>query len=166
MKKKSYGLFGLALLLILCSTLSGAQAYFTANAWASGSKTIRLGSVNEIHEDFLAWTKHVTIQADADSEPVFVRARAYADAAVSLTISDEKNAWTDGGDGWWYHAAVLNASETSSELLIKVTGLPEGAKPGTDFNVIVVYEYTRALYRADGSAYADWTAEPKKGGAE
>ena len=167
MKKKiSFILFGLALLLVLMSRLGGASAYFTSNAWAKGGRTLKLGSVNEIEETFSAWTKHVTVKAEADSEPVFVRARAFADERVELLILSEDGSWTDGEDGWWYYGPVLSAGESTAELLVKVTKLPEGAVPGTDFNVIVIYECTRALWEADGTPYADWGTDAKEGGVQ
>ena len=164
MKKKLFGLFALALLLVLAGTLRSSLASFTTYAYALGGKPIRLGSENEIHEEFSSWTKHVTIQANADSEPVFVRARAYADENVSLTITDESGAWTDGGDGWYYYAYVLAAGESTRELLVRISGLPADAQIGTDFNVVVVYECTRALYRADGTPYPDWNNVGGEGG--
>ena len=124
------------------------------------------GSVNEIREEFSAWTKHVTVKAEDDSEPVFVRARAFADESVDLLILSEDGSWTDGGDGWWYCRMVLSAGESTAELLVKVVKLPVGAVAGTDFNVIVVYECSRALFKADGTPYADWTAQSEKGGAQ
>lgn len=165
-KKASLILCGLALLLVLMTRLGGASAYFTSNAWAKGGRTLTMGSVNEIREEFSAWTKHVTVKAEDDSEPVFVRARAFADESVDLLILSEDGSWTDGGDGWWYCRMVLSAGESTAELLVKVVKLPVGAVAGTDFNVIVVYECSRALFKADGTPYADWTAQSEKGGAQ
>lgn len=165
-KKASLILCGLALLLVLMTRLGGASAYFTSNAWAKGGRTLTMGSVNEIREEFSAWTKHVTVKAEDDSEPVFVRARAFADESVDLLILSEDGSWTDGGDGWWYCGTVLSAGESTAELLVKVVKLPVGAVAGTDFNVIVVYECSRALFKADGTPYADWTAQSEKGGAQ
>ena len=167
MKKKTAMILGaLAILLVLVSRIQGASAYFTANVWAQGGRTLKLGAVNEIREDFSAWTKHVTVRSEEDSEPVFVRARAFADESTELLISSANGSWTDGGDGWWYYGPVLDAGESTAELLVKVTKLPAGAEPGTDFNVIVVYECTAALFGADGTPFADWTAEAKKGGVQ
>ncbi len=157
-KKVSLILCGLALLLTVAASLRGAQAYFTANAWAKGGKPIHLGYEERIREEFSSWTKHVTITAEPDSEPVFVRARAYADETVNLTVQDEAGNWTlNEEDGWWYYGPILRAEEATGELLVKITDLPKDAEPGTDFNVIIVYECTRVLYQADGTPYADWS---------
>ena len=158
MKKRiSLILCGLALLLTVCASLRGAQAYFTANAWAKGGHPIHLGHQEEIREKFSSWTKHITVVSEADSEPVYVRVQAFADESVELTITDETGAWTDGGDGWWYYGPILEDGQSTSELLAKITDLPADAEPGTDFNVIIVYECTRVLYTEDGTPYADWS---------
>lgn len=75
--------------------------------------------------------------------------------------------WADGNDGYWYYNDILyGGQKTEGELLVKIAGIPETVKPGTDFNVVVVYESTQVLYGEDGEPYADWSAKVDSGAAK
>ena len=162
MKKKRYAaLAALAAALILTGR---AWAYFTTYTAAEGGYAVHLGAVTTVvSERFSNWTKHVSIANDEASEPVFVRARAFAGSAYSLTYGDTAGLWRDGGDGWWYYAPALEPGAVTGELDVYIGGVSAEAEEGDDFHVAVVYETTPALYGADGAAYADWTAVLERG---
>ena len=51
----------------------------------------------------------------------------------------------------------------TEELTVTIKNVPEDVEPGTDFNVVVIYESTPVLYDSDGNPYADWTAKVDTG---
>ena len=158
MKKKILILTTLALLLVLFASLGTTLAYFTTYVSAMGGKPIRVGGTSEIIEHrFVDRTKHVVVTASADSEPVYVRARAFG-GEYPLTYSSANADWTEGADGFWYYTPILHASESTSELLIQILRMDASAALGETFNVVVVYEQTPVRYTADGTPYADWSA--------
>lgn len=156
MKKKTMILAVLAVVLVLTASLGSAWAYFTASTEASGGYKITLNTGVTPDESFSDWTKHVTVTANEDSMPVFVRAIAYAGSQYKLDYLGED--WELGADGYYYYKNVLNASESTSELLIAIGNVPDDALVGDAFNVIVKYESTPALYNEDGTITADWNA--------
>ena len=161
MKKKWYAaLASLAVVLLLTGR---AWAYFTAYTTAEGAHPVHLGSASTVTERLSNWTKHVSIANEEGSEPVFVRARAFAGSVYELTYGDAAGLWRDGGDGWWYYAPALESGAVTGELEVYIGGVPEQAEEGDNFHVVVVYETTPVLYSADGAAYADWTAVLERG---
>lgn len=160
MNKKNLLLSAAAGLLILSAAIESAWAYFTTYADAAGGMTIHLGDVTQIEETVSDWTKHVTITSEADSEPVYVRVRAFSGSAYTLTYSSEDGSWYDGRDGYWYYDKILyGGGKTEKELQIKIDGIPENVKAGEDFNIAVIYESTPVLYKEDGTPYAEWDAK-------
>lgn len=157
-KKGSVFLFGLAGALILAAGLGRANAYFTTYAEARGGVTVRLGSRTELIEEVSDWTKRVSVTSDSDSQPVYIRARAFCGSAYHLKYSDSSNLWRDGGDGYYYYQEILRGGETTSELNIEIENAPETAAAGDSFQVVVVYESTPVCYDEDGNPYEDWTA--------
>lgn len=171
MKKRHALLVLLALTLAVLTALPPALAYFTANARASGGRTVQLGRKTEITEEFADWKKTVRIAANAVTRPCYVRVRAYSIADVPLTYGGA--GWTDGGDGWWYcDTPIANGGEGAQDpawttqetapLVIEIhiknvapEQLPE------ELDVPVVYETTPVTYRADGSRVgpleSDWS---------
>ena len=77
MKKKNVLLAALAVSLTLSAGAGSAWAYFTTYANASGGYTLSLGAKTTVSENFSSWTKHVVITSQADSKPVYVRAKAF-----------------------------------------------------------------------------------------
>ena len=75
MKKRNLILIALVFTLIICATIQPAIAYFTTFVTAKGGYVIKLGDTTRVKETFSNWTKGVTIHNDADSEPVFIRAK-------------------------------------------------------------------------------------------
>ncbi len=156
MKKASIGLALLAALLVAGSSLSAAWGYFTTYTQARGGLPIDLGHETEIHEDVSDMTKHLVIENKEESSPVFVRARGFSDSEHPLTYSAPEGGWKDGGDGFWYYEKPLQPGESTTKLDVKI-GLPGGEpEDGDEFNVVVIYESTLALYDAEGNPYADW----------
>ena len=94
MKKAGYSIAVLAFLMVMTAGVGKAWAYFTTYASAEGGITITLGDETEIEEEFSNWEKRVTITSDADSEPVYIRAKAFGSGSYPLTYS---------GSGERYH---------------------------------------------------------------
>lgn len=142
MKMKNIFLLALSIVLILATSMNSALAYFTTYAEAKGGYTIHLGGTN-IEEQFSNWTKHVTITSEPNSQPVYVRAKAFAGGQYELSYGGK--GWTQGDDGYYYYDEILRAGEATTELLIKINDVPESAVEGDHFNVIVIYETTSVL---------------------
>lgn len=159
MKKKGMFLAALAAALTLTASVGSAWAYFTTYAEAKGSYTISLkGHETTVSENFSAWTKEVTVANSADSDPVYVRARAFCGSGYDLIYSDESGRWTPAEDGYYYYNSILAGGDSTEKLLVKIEGIPEDAREGDDLNVIVVYETTPVRYSENGEPYADWSA--------
>ncbi len=157
MKKLSVFAALLVAVMVAFSSLPAAWGYFTTYTQARGGLRLDFANRTEIYEEVSDMTKHLTIQNFEDSSPVFVRARGFSDSSHPLTYSAPDGGWEDGGDGFWYYTKPLQPGETTTKLDVKInlpTGEPE---EGDQFNVVVVYESTLALYDADGNPYADWS---------
>ena len=151
----------IALALVLMVGITPALAYFTTRVSANGGYTIDLTSTTSIDEEFSDWEKRITV-TNTKGEPVFVRARAYAGSAITLVYSGE--GWKAGEDGWYYYDSALSEGQsTETPLCVQIQNIPEAADKAS-FNVAVVYESTPVQYKADGTAYADWTMTLDIGG--
>lgn len=164
MKKSNLILTASAVMLVLSAGINSANAYFTTYAEAKGGYEINLGDRTKINEKFTGWIKYVTITSDEKSEPVYVRAKAFSGSQYTLQYSG--SGWTLGNDGYYYYNSILNANESTSELLVQINGVPVVANNEDSFNVIVVYESTPVIYDAEGNPKADWSAEVKTGSVE
>ena len=177
MKKKNVFLTFLAAGLILTGSIGGARAYFTTYVEAQGGYPLSMGDETTVEEDFSNWTKHVAITREADSEPVYLRARAFC-SAYELTYSDGSGKWTPGGDGYYYYSdssdlwtsvADTEGEEEqvrAEELLVQILNVPSGEAEQKDFNVVVVYETTPVRYNDAGNPYADWSSTLDNGMVE
>lgn len=137
--------------LILAAAVGTAIAYFTTYATAKGGYTLELGNTTTFKEDFSDWTKHVTVQ-NTGAAPCFVRVKVFSGSQFPLAYSGSAK-WNAGDDGYWYYSDAVPADGASDELQIKIQ-VPETQTQA--FNVVVVQESTAVLYKADGTAYADW----------
>lgn len=161
MKKRNLILAGIAAGMILTASVPSALAYFTTYVSAKGLKDVVLGDRTTLEEpEPTNWTKQITITADADSEPVYVRANAFAPDDYTLTFSGE--GWSQGEGGWYYFSTPISKGAKANTLNVTIGSKKEGGFDkediGTNFNVIVVYEYTPVLYREDTlEPYADWS---------
>lgn len=167
MKNKRILLALLALALAVATVLPAAMAYFTTNAQATGSRPLKLGGSTTIEEKMAGWVKEITISANADSQPMWVRARAYPEALASIT---GEGGWVDGKDGWWYFTTPLANPQTgdakTQTTVLKAEVIPvkveEVGQIPDGFDVTVVYESAPVLYGTDGERlpYQDaWSAE-------
>ena len=171
MKKKNYFLAVLVLAVILTAGVGRAWAYFTTYAKAEGGYTIQLGDRTEIREDYEEWVKHVSISNDAESQPVYIRARAFSGTMYKLQYLDDTGRWTLGEDGYYYYGDMVKAGESTGELLIKISSadgmdVPRGEKDGDSFHVAVIYESTPVRYDTEGNPYADWKSVVDSGKVE
>lgn len=175
-------LFALAVVCIAFAGVGAASAYFTTYCQAKGGYTLELGDTTTITEDFVNWTKSVTIQSDAASdEPVYVRVVAYGPSKYPIEYSEPGGAtnWSQAADGYYYYkgnSGILNPGETTPQLDLMIRNVPTsdpstGAAPqsGDEFNVVVVYETTPVQYKADGTVVdpeaADWSVKLETGKA-
>ena len=177
--KKSHTLPAfLALALAVTVALPATWAYFTANARASGGRTVQITRTG-ITEEFANWNKEITITCTSGTQPVYVRARAFSTCPLEYS----GDGWTlNEADGWYYYAAPLIAQPAGGTMQaqanvlnvkIQIDGLPEGETP-EDFDVAVVYE-TAPVYdengnRCENPRNANWnrtltTENGKNGGA-
>lgn len=165
MKKMKYVrhvLPAFALLLIWTAGIQEAWAYFTTYARAGGNYRIELGDTTEIEEDYSDWTKKITITSREDSQPVYVRARAFGGSTYPIRYRDEYGNWEQNADdGYWYYTPVLYAGESTTELIVEIRDVPDASDMNEGqqerFHVVVVYESTPVRYDAEGRAYADWS---------
>lgn len=165
MKKKNVLLAALAVSLTLSAGAGSAWAYFTTYANASGGYTLSLGDKTTVSENFSSWTKHVVITSQADSKPVYVRAKAFCGSDYELVYSGSDK-WSPNSDGYYYYSDILNGGDSTDALDVKIENIPEEVKNGDSFNVVVIYETTPVRYHEDGTPYADWTAELNTGTVE
>lgn len=166
---KNILLISFAVIFIIAAGIGEASAYFTTYASAKGGHTIELGYETTIQEGFDSWTKHVKIQnTEEDSQPIYVRARAYCGDNYKLDYfsesSEDGGSWVDGKDGWYYYTKPVAAGEDTSVLDVIIADIPEDSD---EFNVVVVYESTPVIYDENGNPYpwdkVDWTATLDKG---
>jgi len=166
--------------LLVAAGIGSAIAYFTTYAEAQGTRVVNFSHREEITEEVGELSKAITITNQADSQPVYVRARAYTGAQYASRLQTSGTGWEDGGDGWWYYSQVLNpGASTASPLNVQLTGITEEeSKDGEELNIAVVYESALVIYEynknADGYVpVTDWSKifdsgkiEDAKGGAQ
>ncbi len=164
MKKKRYYpavLTLTAVLMVAGAGIGKAWAYFTTFSEAAGGYTIHLGDRTEFTEEFSNQTKHLVVTSDADSDPIYVRAKAFSGSPYPLTYSGD--GWTLGADDYYYYGSIVNGGESTKALDIRIDHIPvDGEKAEKDyFNVVVIYESTPVKYHEDGKAYTigetDWS---------
>jgi hypothetical protein len=152
MKRNTFFLTAAAILLVLGVSIGSTMAYFSTYTTAQGGKVIHLGAATEIEEAFDSWTKRVTVTSDENSQPVYVRAIAYAGSQYELTY--EGTGWSRGDDGYYYYGNALEGGASTEELLVHIGNVPDDAEA---FDVVVIYETTPVLYDENGNPYADWS---------
>jgi hypothetical protein len=156
----------IAVMLVMSAAMGSAWAYFTSFSSAKGSVALKLGHEEHIDEEFSDWQKVLDIQSTEDSNPVYLRMRAYS-ADYPVTYDNNDN-WTKVGD-WMYYNKDLKPgkklSESGDALLVQINNVPKsgdaGLEDGKTFNVIVVYESTEVQYDEQGNMIpateADWS---------
>lgn len=148
--------------ILLVVTASPVLAYFSDHTEATGKVPVELGFETEMKEEVDGFVKTVRI-TNQGPEGCFVRARAYS--ADSLKLSYKGSGWTRGeSDDWYYYDKVVEAGEETAPLEVSISDVPENAEEGDSFNVVVVYESTKALYGEDGKPLqADWAMKAAEG---
>ena len=161
MKKKHLVLSALAIVLVLCSSIGTAVAYFTTYAGGNGGYVIHLGHKSVIH-DVYADVKEISIQNVADSAddvgkyPIFVRAQVYH-GTDSIVTPEESENWTPDGEYFYYLFPLyadleVNLMSTTSILKFQVDPNPEAdLKPGDLVDVVVTYQSVPAVFDPDGN---------------
>lgn len=156
-KKLNLLLCAVALVSILAAGAGTAYAYFTSYALTEGTCPVTVGDETRITEEFSSWTKHVRIEADEDSGPVYVRAKALHSDAYGVEYETPEGNWSyNSADGFWYYSGILYAGQRTAELTVRITGVPADVKDPLSFGVAVVYEHTPVRYDENGEPYADW----------
>lgn len=150
-----------AIVGVASAGIGSAWSYFTTYAEASGGYTIELGDKTEIKETFSDWTKHVVIDNEEGSEPVYIRVRAFCGSQYTLEYLYDRTHWRPGDDGYYYYNRIVNGGESTDALDIKIYGIPENPEDMESFNVVVIYESTAVKYHEDGTPYhpvteTDW----------
>lgn len=166
-KRGNLVLLGLAGALVLNAGVCPANAYFTTYAEARGGAAVRLGDRTEIEEECSDWTKSVVVTSSPDSQPVYIRARAFCGSSYVLEYGSESGKWERrDDDGYYYYSDIVYGGESTEALEIKIGNIPQEPEDGQEFNVVVIYESTPVRYGADGEAYADWTVVLDAGRAQ
>lgn len=163
-KRTATTLVALSLCLALIAPVGVAWGYFTSYATTRGSVPISLGTSTDITEEFNNWTKTISV-SNTGSSPVFVRVKAFGGSDYTLRY-DGDDLWTPGANGFYYYGAPVEAGQRTPDLKVLIENVPTNVKDGAEFNVIVVYESTLALYDEDGNAYANWDNILDTGSAE
>ena len=149
------------IIAVFLISVPSAMAYFTTYARVKGTKPVKLKEVVEFKEEDTSGNKHVVITANADSDPIYVRLRAYSSSEIMslLKYKYTEGQWTEV-DGWYEYYQVLKAGESAvMDIEINKTNI-ENAQ----FNVVVVYEYIPAISDGNGGYVKDWDAEWTGGG--
>lgn len=140
-----------ALIIISCSAVKPAIAYFTDTISKDGKILVTLGDgeLDEIDENVTAMVKRISIK-NTGAYDVFVRAKAIFPAGIEVE-KEESTGWGDLTDGYYYYDEIVSPGESTERLNLKITSSIDD-----DFNVIIIQEATKVLYDADGNPYADW----------
>lgn len=148
-----------AAVMIAGAGVGKAWAYFTTYTEAAGGYTVHLGDRTEITEEFTNWTKHVVITSEEDSEPVYIRIRAFCGSRYTLQYSGE--GWSQGADGYYYYGNAVSGGASTASLDLKINNIPEDPEELERFNVVVIYESAPVRYHEDGTPFGvhetDWS---------
>lgn len=169
MKRKNILLAALAAVMVTTSAVGAANAYFTTNTAAAGTRTLHVGSDTDIEEEFSQWVKYVRVTNSDTSQPVYVRAKAFYGSQYRVSYESETDGggaamWTLGDDGYYYYRDICGPGETTQaalKVVIDASSISEGAE---SFNVTVIYEASPVQYDSQGNPYQDWNVklEPLK----
>lgn len=159
MKKNHMILLIAAVLAVLTASVGGALAYFTASSSAMGQRSLSIQKpTTHVEETVVSGTKHVSVVNDENSQPVFVRVRAFCGEEYQLETSSQDENWVEAGEFWAYRQ-VLQPGSSTPELLIHIKELPAVNDGEEHFNIVVVEETSPVAYTAQGEPYAVWDQE-------
>ena len=165
MKRKTFLVALLAIVLIFSASIQPAMAYFSAYTTASGGQKVTVSEGPDAYEREKNMVKTLVITNKKGAAPIFVRAKVvYSPTKAEVKVTDESSGkWVLQGDYYYYTELVPGGSETEPlQVKIKVTqksdeqGNPIEPLEGDEFNVIVQYESTLALYNDEGTDYVTW----------
>ena len=123
---------------------------------ASGGYTILLGVNGILEENVINKEKHVSFAMNIDSEPCYLRIKAFAPSSIKLLYSDATGRWKKGeNDDYYYYSSILNPGEVTEDLLIAIENMPED-EIIDEFNIAVISETTEVRYNPDGTPYYNW----------
>ena len=162
MNKKNKLILLLMIVLTFMISVPKTLAYFSTYTQVKGTAPVVLKEVVYFHEEDVGGNKRVVIKADSDSDPIYVRIRAYASSEIEDLIMYvfEQGEWKLTSDGWYEYNSVLMANdEATMDIEIDKINIEM-----TQFNVVVVYEYIPAIDDGNGGYTKDWTADWTSGG--
>ena len=161
MKKKHLVLAVLAIVLVLCSSIGAAVAYFTTYSDARGGYVIHLGHKTTIKESVEGSTKTIQIAnvadpaSDAGKYPLFIRVKVFAGTDCEIDETKTSDGWLKAEDAYYYQDVLYagDGEETglTTPLSIKVKAASDTVEAGDVIDVIVVYESVPAVFTPDGS---------------
>lgn len=176
MKKMQKILLGLALVMLVASSVRPALSYFTTYVTAKGGYAVHISENSQIEENIDDLTKKITV-ANTDAKTTeYVRARAITSSRFPVTYTLGEN-WVKGtGDDkfYYYTEALAPGASTATSLDVTIELPKDLEKPeNADFNVVFIYESVPVLYDKKGKPLpyndpATWsqtiTTEKQEGG--
>lgn len=166
MKRKQ--IIGLTALfaLILSASIPSTIAYFTTYASASGGVEISLQAETEIIEQLPEpYSKHVQVQLDQGSQPVYVRVRAFSGSAYPIEARPSSTNWKQNGQYWEYMVPLFleEGHNITDEIIFEIDPKEDETQ---NFNIVVVSESIPVEFDENGNPLpADWnkTIEIERG---
>lgn len=161
MRKDRIAVLSVAVLMLFLTAVP-VLAYFTTYVESSGGWIVQAEYETKLVEDVDPdrFFKSVHVENLGNSCPVYVRVRAFCPSDYEISYGGDAG-WTSDGDGWRYFQDPVDGGGKTSELTIQALAVAGDRVPvdasGRDFNVVVVYEATPALWDTDGSPVCDWT---------
>ena len=154
MIKKELFIVLAVLVMIVAVSVPSAMSYFSTYTETLGTKELHFIYSSEFNESVDGNKKIITIKADADSEPIFVRVKYFAPAGVNVSPIDDTVFWQERNGYYYYYQPIAGGEETKSLVLaINITGDHE---EGDVEHVIVIYEAIPAKYNDNGIGFIDW----------
>lgn len=154
-KKQIKILTFVSLILVAFLSVQSTLSYFYTYVTADGAFTVLLNDKSEIDEKIPeAGIKNLIIKS-TEKDPIFVRVKYFAPKKESVKLADGQPKWSaPDSEGYFYYSDKLDGGQ---EVEVKFdVAPPTDAKAGEEYNVILIYEATPALYSETNGWYADW----------
>lgn len=167
-RKQKIGLMAL-LVLILSASIPSTIAYFTTYASALGRVEISLQAETEIIEQLpTPYSKHIQVQLDQGSQPVYVRVRAFSGSAYPIEARPSSANWKQNGQYWEYMIPLFpeEGRNITDEIVFEIQPKENEVQ---NFNIVVVSESIPVKFDENGNPLpADWnkTIEIERGEGE
>ena len=130
-------------------------------------------------EDVEGNIKVLTITADDNSYPMYIRAKAFCIGSVNLTLQNDSTGWTEDADAHaadpytyvYYYGELIDGlpdtdfKQDANDLKLKVE-LPNPFKEGDELHIALVYEAVPAIYDEVNNTWLepDWSGTVVTGG--